>query len=193
MDKIKICGVYKIYFHSKKCYIGSSNHCNNRKRQHLHKLRKNKHHSYLLQRAFNKYGEKAFKFEIIEECEVDNKIKCEDKWLNFYESYNSTKGYNISKNAKNYDTSGISLSDNHKQSISKSLKKFYSINKVKNRPSYQKKIVYEFDCNKKFIKEWGSCTEAEIFYKVSLSLISHYARNKYIFKKLNKYFSYERN
>lgn len=51
-----------------KQYIGSTKDFLSRKRNHLNLLRKNKHHSKYLQRAYNKYGEKTFSFSILEYC-----------------------------------------------------------------------------------------------------------------------------
>ena len=51
-----------------KFYIGSSKKYHIRKLRHFNELRKNKHHSIHLQRAFNKYSEENFEFIIIETC-----------------------------------------------------------------------------------------------------------------------------
>lgn len=48
------------------CYIGSTVNFTKRTYWHKSRLRKNKHHSPYLQRAWNKYGEDAFEFRIIE-------------------------------------------------------------------------------------------------------------------------------
>lgn len=67
----------KIYIGSvafKKGFVGRwSSHCT--------KLRKNKHHSIHLQHAWNKYGEDAFVFEILEECQPEKCIKREQHYL----------------------------------------------------------------------------------------------------------------
>jgi len=57
-----------------KRYIGSTVNFPGRKRVHLWMLRHNRHHSILLQRSWNKYGEDCFKFEILFESE-DSKIQ----------------------------------------------------------------------------------------------------------------------
>lgn len=49
-----------------KQYIGQSIDFKSRKKTHLIYLRNNKHGNTHLQRSFNKYGEKSFKFEIID-------------------------------------------------------------------------------------------------------------------------------
>jgi group I intron endonuclease len=50
------------------CYIGSAVNIRTRWNLHKHHLQQNKHHSQYLQRAWNKYGEDCFEFEIIETC-----------------------------------------------------------------------------------------------------------------------------
>lgn len=62
-----------------KMYIGSSKNFKNRKMTHLRTLRKGKHHNIYLQRSFDKYGESAFIFEIIETC--DNQFDREKYWI----------------------------------------------------------------------------------------------------------------
>jgi len=47
-------------------YVGSSVDLGSRKRQHLHALRKNKHHSQYFQRSYNIHGEDNFQFSILE-------------------------------------------------------------------------------------------------------------------------------
>lgn len=48
-------------------YIGSASRSfRNRFNEHTSKLKNNKHHSIYLQRAWNKYGEENFKFEILQ-------------------------------------------------------------------------------------------------------------------------------
>ena len=57
------------------CYIGSSSDLNRRRLQHLNSLRKNKHHSYRFQEAWNDYGETQFDYEILEELEITEDLK----------------------------------------------------------------------------------------------------------------------
>jgi len=75
-------GIYKIYFRDtpNKVYIGSSKHCEERKKQHLYYLRKGKHINPLLQYAFNKHLEETLIFEIIEEVESEMLILQERYW-----------------------------------------------------------------------------------------------------------------
>jgi group I intron endonuclease len=65
-------GIYKIKFtDSPKIYIGSAIDLVKRRRNHLSDLRTERHPNIHLQRMFNKYGEKQFMFQVIENCELD--------------------------------------------------------------------------------------------------------------------------
>ena len=93
-------GVYKIRnIINDDCYIGSTSNSsgfNHRWRTHIYALNHNKHHSIILQRAWNKYGKDNFIFEIIEECLGKICIEREQ----FYMDTIRPK-YNIQKCAKN--------------------------------------------------------------------------------------------
>lgn len=52
-------------------YIGSAKSIKSRWRRHKKDLKRGKHHSVFLQRSWNKYGEGAFAFEVVESCSVD--------------------------------------------------------------------------------------------------------------------------
>lgn len=90
--------IYKIEnLVNKKVYVGQTGTSfKQRKRQHLCRLRKQKHGNQHLQNAWNKYGEENFVFEIIEEVEEEKLLtEREQFWCDFYESNNKEKGYNI--------------------------------------------------------------------------------------------------
>ena len=75
-------GIYKIQSKtSNNCYIGSSINIKKRWDRHLYDLRRNKHHSIILQRAWDKYGEKDFEFSILEECTEHNLLIREQHYL----------------------------------------------------------------------------------------------------------------
>lgn len=77
-----IIGVYKITnTQNNNCYIGSSVNIQKRLYEHKRILNKNKHHSILLQRAWNKYGESSFTFSILEETNIENLLKLEQYYL----------------------------------------------------------------------------------------------------------------
>jgi len=68
------------------------------KTEHRWALRKNKHKNKHLQAAWNLYGETSFVFEVIEEFDPEMNFSLdylEQYWINFYDSKNPEKGYNM--------------------------------------------------------------------------------------------------
>src|ERR1035437_9586011 len=92
-------GIYSIVGPNGKVYIGSTTrNFYDRLCAHLSTLRKNKHSSILLQRAWNKYGEDAFEFKIIEELQIQQDcIPREIANIQLYKSNDPLLGYNISE------------------------------------------------------------------------------------------------
>jgi hypothetical protein len=85
---------------NKKWYIGSALSIPSRKRQHFHFLRKGKHQNRHLQRAFDKYGETAFSFFILEKVDALFWLRArEQAWLSRLKVTDRTRGYNISGDA----------------------------------------------------------------------------------------------
>lgn len=81
-EESNLCGIYKISnILNDKIYIGSAIIFRKRKDKHLLELRRNIHHSIILQRFYNKYGENFLKFSIIEICNRDNLIEKEQFWI----------------------------------------------------------------------------------------------------------------
>lgn len=100
-----------------KKYIGSTHDFNQRKYEHIRKLRKNRHHNRYLQFAWNKYWENNFRFEVIECCFIDKLIEREQYWINFYNATNDKLGYNLCPIAGS--NLGFKQSENTKRKISK--------------------------------------------------------------------------
>lgn len=76
-------GVYLIHCQTtKKNYVGSAAFSlKQRWSRHINDLNKNKHCNRFLQRSWNKYGQNAFLFIVLEECEVNGCIKLEQKYV----------------------------------------------------------------------------------------------------------------
>ncbi|KKL22270.1 hypothetical protein LCGC14_2437140, partial [marine sediment metagenome] len=98
----KQCGIYYIrHKDSQKVYVGSSVNCYHRiKSQHLAKLRKGIHTNPHLQAAFRKYGEKAFEYFVVEECEEEEMLQIEQKHFELTRCLDRQFGYNINPNAE---------------------------------------------------------------------------------------------
>jgi len=101
MDDLKRTGVYCIRNTANgKRYVGSASiSFGTRWNGHKSDLRNNKHHSILLQRAWNKYGESAFAFSICEYTIPEHAIAVEQVFLDFYKSYDPDRGYNVATKA----------------------------------------------------------------------------------------------
>jgi len=102
MLPFKKSGIYKITNLIRGLvYIGSAADIGNRWSSHKKDLKKNIHANSYLQRAWNKYGEEAFEFVILELVEDKNKlIEREQYWMDYYKSYERDKGYNINPKAE---------------------------------------------------------------------------------------------
>jgi group I intron endonuclease len=117
-------GVYNIIcVPTLKFYLGSSNHTGRRWRQHRNKLRKNKHGCQHLQNAWNKYGENAFVFNVIEHV-IDPLISAkqltdiEQIWIDAYWD----TGLLFNSRPKAESTFGMRISEDTKRKISEATK-----------------------------------------------------------------------
>jgi group I intron endonuclease len=120
-SKHTLCGIYKIEnLANGKVYIGSSARIGARWVMHRSQLRNKKHHSITLQRAWDKYGEAMFVFEIIEHVpEVADLFESESRHIRLNRSAEPNFGYNLCPVAGS--TLGIKLgphSADHRSKIS---------------------------------------------------------------------------
>ena len=76
-----------------KCYIGSTNNPRVRWSKHKGDLARSTHHSFVLQRAWNKYGKDNFEFKVLLECAEKDKIEYENRCM-VLQSYNVLKTAN---------------------------------------------------------------------------------------------------
>jgi len=164
---IKISGIYQIQNKiNNKIYIGSAIDIYNRLHKHVSDLKKNKHHSIHLQRAWNKYGENNFDFNIVEN--VDNKellIEREQYWFDILKPYKKQIGYNISKIAG----SQLGLTRDNRS-------------KEKNRQSQKNhKPILQIDLNNNIINEWYGANEISKKENIDRNLLLESIKNKKIF------------
>jgi group I intron endonuclease len=89
-----LCGVYRITnIVNNKVYIGQSINIKARWKEHINALRRGDSRCTLLQRAWNKYKEHNFTFEILELCTEEELDFVEIKYIKLYNAVNN--GYNI--------------------------------------------------------------------------------------------------
>lgn len=120
-----LSGIYRITNSiNGKVYIGSSVDIPRRWNRHKNQLRNGCHHSKALQRAWNKYGEENFIFEMIEAIgDFSILVDVENMYIAKYKSADGRNGYNMCPSAGS--TIGIKFgphSEDHKRKISASNK-----------------------------------------------------------------------
>ena len=93
-------GIYKIENKiNGKVYIGQSNDCARRIKEHCYPSRYL--NNYPIDVAIHKHGAENFTFEVIEECSIEELNAKETYWIQFYES-NTSKGYNCNLGGDQY-------------------------------------------------------------------------------------------
>jgi len=119
----KVMGIYKITnIINNKFYICSAVNIYDRFLHHRKRLRGNYHNNIYLQRAFNKYGEDNFTFEVIEIVEDKSVLlNREQYWLDYTQCYNEDIGYNLAYNAKS-PMLGKKWTEEHKKKFIESRK-----------------------------------------------------------------------
>lgn len=92
----QICGIYIIEnILNNKVYIGQSVDIYHRWTQHKADLRNGHHHNEHLQRAWDKYGEEAFEFSVLLECDKSELNTSEKLFIEKYKSCDDCYGYNL--------------------------------------------------------------------------------------------------
>ena len=100
--KIDVSGIYKIVNKvTKQCYVGQSQRCKKRIKEHFRLLRWNKHTNPHLQNAYNKYGAENFYGDIEIECDDLNELdRLEECFLQGDAYFDEPTVYNIADFAK---------------------------------------------------------------------------------------------
>lgn len=111
-------GVYAfINTRNSKAYIGSTRNIPARRTSHLWALRRNRHSNLHLQNAWNRDGESAFEFVVLECVPKEQLLSVEQWYLDACQSANNECGYNLSK-----ITNGVTHSEDGRRRISEARK-----------------------------------------------------------------------
>ena len=115
-------GVYVITnTRNEKKYVGSAAATfQQRWKAHRVALRKGNHHSKHLQRAWDRDGEKSFRFQIVAFCDPNKCVVIEQLWINSLRTADRNHGYNISPTAGNQR--GIKRSEETRKRMSEAQK-----------------------------------------------------------------------
>jgi hypothetical protein len=170
-----------------KQYIGSTISFKTRWSGHIKMLKKGNHHSNHLKHSWEKYGENAFEFLILEKVKKQKDlIKREQWWIDNSDStYNmtkiagSTRGIKksqkelsrriITQGGENHWTKTKKFSEESKRKMSNTHKKLYS----KGYKNPNKKKIHQCDLNGHIIKKWNSLSEAAKHLNLCRPGISH--------------------
>lgn len=154
MCSIPQSGIYIIVnIKNGKVYIGQTLNIKKRWGDHKSSLNRNKHKNPHLQAAWNKYGEKAFKFQVLEYCSTERLDEREKHFIALYK--NRGIAYNFSSGGINglqghvhgeqtrikiaNSKRGKPLSEEHKQKLSIALKGKHVSDETKIKMSLSKK------------------------------------------------------
>ena len=93
-------GIYRITCRPNgRIYVGSSKNIKGRWSAHISELRKGKHSSGFLQRAWDKYGRDAFLFETIEVIGIHLLVEREQFWIDKLQACKRSHGFNLAPTA----------------------------------------------------------------------------------------------
>jgi len=183
MEVSEMKGIYKIVNrNNQKFYIGSSSKISRRWKEHISRLRMNKHHSSSLQKAWNKYGEENFEFVILEEMSDDSTYQQlyerEQFYLNQLNPFGDI-GYNLVREAGG-GKKGYSHTEETKSKIRISLsgRKFTKAHLERLKQAWKTRKPITEDTRKKLSEAhkgrttWnkGVETPAAVRQKISVSL-----------------------
>lgn len=141
--KEKICGIYCIEnISTSKKYIGQSTDILYRWNKHKTNLNGNYHPNMYLQSSWNKYGESDFVFSILEECNMDELDERESYWIDYYNTVDRTKGFNLRDGGQN---GGSKYSDESRKKMSESQKELWTDEQHKRHMSEAFKNVWSND------------------------------------------------
>ena len=164
-------------------YIGSSKNVKERWRKHIKLLEKNKHHSIHLQRAWNKYEEDNFVFEILEKVEnKKNLIEREQIYLDIFKpEYNiyiiagSASGTKLSSERKEKIKQQVGKENNPNSKLTQKqineiregyIKNKYSVKMLTNKYNVGKSCIRRIIDNESWKDEnYVPCTKKENFKK----------------------------
>lgn len=153
-------GIYKITCSANgHYYYGSSVNLQSRFRNHINKLRSQKHRNHRLQRIFNKYGEESLVFEVVKYCSKHSTIAFEQKYLDAHTSHKNCINFCKSASAP---MAGLKFSENHKRKIAES--------------QYRNKYIFTYSDGK--IKEFNSLTCVSKHFGVKNAIVSKWFKRK---------------
>ena len=167
-------GIYKITKKENgKCYIGQSNDCERRFKEHQQRGEKSR---IPVDVAIQKYGKDAFDYEIIEECSIEQLNEREEYWIKFYNS--KEEGYNCSDGG-NQQSIG---SNNGRAKLTEedviTIRKAYAEHK-------RQKDVYDLFKDKISFSAFQYCWQGKSWSHIMPEVFTEENKNYYIYQNSN--------
>lgn len=157
LPQTKRSGIYSITNTvNGKVYVGSAVSITGRLKAHRWMLQRGDHGNIFLQRAWNKYGEKNFKYDVLELCEVSELDVREQHWMDYLKVCNQVYGYNLCPTAGS--KRGFKCSEATKLKISKA-------NSGKSPSEETRKRMSEARIGKQFTEEHKETLKANHWTK----------------------------
>ena len=164
-----------------KIYVGQTiQRFNKRKSKHINQLRNQKHYSNHLQNAWNKYGEDAFDFNVIEICSNESLNSNEEWWIDYFDSENPLRGYNLQSGGK----SNFTVSDETRRKQSEALKGYvHSPESRKNMSEGRRGIKFSKSHRENLSKSKSLNKNTTGYYRVFKDCDSRYSQGfRYVYK-----------
>lgn len=89
-----LSGIYAIIFNDGRIYVGQAQNFKARWKRHKTDMNCKRHDNPYLQNVFNKYGKESLSFVILEECELSDLAKNEQKWGDIFQANKYQYGLN---------------------------------------------------------------------------------------------------
>lgn len=176
-------GIYQIRnILDNRVYIGSSINIGARFATHKLRLRKNIHHSNLLQNAWNKYGYECFVFETLELVELNRLIEREQFYIDSKRACIKEYGYNINPIAGNSLGTKLSEETRRKMSISRIGKKMSPESKLKMSIAAKNRKPVSDEARERFSKNMLG----KKIYRLKLKLINLETLSEHIVNDINE-------
>jgi group I intron endonuclease len=133
----------------------------------------------ILQNAINKYGIDNFDIQVIEKCDIDKLDEREQYWIDYYNSYESDKGYNICRYAST--TRGYHHTDEVKAIMSQKAKEHAVHRFGEENPMYGKVHPEEWrkEHSKWLKNKWATDEEYRNFWSKKMSGENNYFYGKH--------------
>lgn len=145
-------GIYAITnVQTLKFYIGSAVNLQKRRCQHFSALNGNRHTNIKLQNSFNKHGQDAFAWEVLEYCNKKKLIEREQCYLDSTQCFKDGIGYNICPSAGS--RFGATINDNSRIKVSQAQRKRYESKEERQKTSEANKKRYESEAERQKTSE----------------------------------------